>query len=252
MKDAKTMAYINMYGVLGSLQELCLFSSDAAALIKDQPPVTIVMQVRDGPALTIAFENGKCITSPGASPCEVKMNFSSFEKFNGLIDGTTKPFPSKGFTKLNFLLKVFTPLTELLPRYLRASQEDLADEAFFTASTTMMLYVITEALAQIGNHDKIGRFTAGNRKNGRLCISVKDGPAASLDVQDHTLTAEKKRPEHHDSIMEFANMELARGLFDGKVSAMAAIGSGGICMRGNIANIDNLTRLLDRVVLYLA
>ena len=47
-------------------------------------------------------------------------------------------------------------------------------------------------------------------------------------------------------------MKLARGLFDGNVSAFAAIGSGDISMRGYIANIDNLTRLLDRVVLYLS
>jgi len=180
------------------------------------------------------------------------MNFSSFEKFNGLIDGTTKPFPSKGLTKLNFLLKVFTPLTDLLPSYLRATPEDLANEAFFTASTTMMLNVITQALAQIGNHDKIGRFTAGNMKDGCICISVLDGPATSLNVRSNTLTAVKKRPDHYDSIMEFKDMKLARGLFDGNVSAMASIGNGDISMRGYIANIDNLTRLLDRVVLYLA
>jgi len=252
MKDAKTMAYINMYAILGSLQELCEFSPDAAALIKDQPPVTIVMEIKGGPALTISFKDGKCTTSPGVSPCNVKMNFSSFEKFNGLIDGTTKPFPSKGFTKLNFLLKVFTPLTELLPNYLRATPEDLADETFFTASTTMMLYVITEALAQIGNHDKIGRFTAGNMKDGCICLSVFDGPAAALNVRANTLTAAKKRPDRYGSIMEFRDMKLARGLFDGEVSSMAAIGKGDISMRGGIANIDNLTRLLDRVVLYLA
>jgi len=252
MKDPKTLAYINMYAILGSLQELCTFSPDAAALVKGQPPVTIVMQVRDGPALTIAFSDGRCTTRPGAGPCNVKLNFSSFEKFNGLIEGTTNPFPSKGFTKLGFLLKVFTPLTGILPRYLQAKPEDLADDEFFTASTTMMLCVVTEALAQIGNHDKVGRFTAGNMKNGCICLSVKDGPATSLEVRDHVLTAGKKRPEKYDSIMEFKDMKLARGLFDGQVSAMAAIGRGDISMRGYLANIDNLNHLLDRVALYLS
>jgi hypothetical protein len=152
---------------------------------------------------------------------------------------------------LKFLLNVFTPLTDILPRYLRATPEDLADETFFTASTTMMLNVITVALAQIGNHDKIGRFTAGNMKDGCICISVKDGPATTLDVRNNILTAGKSRPDKYDAIMEFKDIRLARGLFDGQLSAMASIGTGDISIRGNILNIDNLTRLLDRVVLYL-
>ena len=252
MKDTKTLAYINMYAILGSLQELCAFSPDAAALLKGQPPITIVMEIRDGPALTIAFKDGRCSTAPGVSRCDVKFNFSSFDKFNGLIDGTVSPIPSKGLTKVGFLKNVFTPLTEMLPRYLKATPEDLSDDTFFTASTTMMLCVITEALAQIGNNDKIGRFTAGNMKDGRICLSICEGPATELIVRNHTLAARKTRPEKFDSIMEFKDMRLARDLFDGKASALAAIGRGDISMRGYIANIDNLNRLLDRVAAYLA
>lgn len=252
MTDAKTLAYINMYAILGSLQELCSVSDEAAKLLKGRKPLILVMEVKDGPAMTFDFRDGGCTTRIGSGPCDVKLPFSSCEKFNGLIEGTVNPFPSKGFTKINFLLKVFTPLTEILTKYLKASPEDLRDEAFFTASTTLMLNVVTVALAQIGNHDKVGRFTASNMADGRVCLSVKNGPAAYIDVENHLLTAAKERPEKFKSIMEFRDMKLARQLFDGNVSAMACIGRGEIDIQGYIANIDNVNRLLDRVALYLA
>lgn len=252
MIDEKTRAYINMYAILGSLQELCSVSVEAAKLLKGKKPLTLVMEVKDGPAMTFDFRDGGCVTRIGSGPCDVKLPFSSCEKFNGLIDGTVSPFPSKGFTKIGFLLKVFTPLTEILTRYLKASDEDLQDEAFFEASTTMMLNVVTVALAQIGNHDKIGRFTATNMADGRVCLSVKDGPAAYVDIENHVLTAAKERPAEFKSIMEFSDMKLARRLFDGNESALACIGRGEISIWGYIANVDNLNRLLDRVALYLA
>ena len=52
--------------------------------------------------------------------------------------------------------------------------------------------------------------------------------------------------------MEFSSIELARDLFDGKVNAIACVGSGDIVMKGMISMLDNLNRILDRVALYLA
>ena len=47
------------------------------------------------------------------------MPFSSCEKFNGLIDGTVTPIPSKGFTKIGFLTGPFTKLTDRLTAFLK-------------------------------------------------------------------------------------------------------------------------------------
>ncbi len=41
MLDSKTLASINMHAILGSLQELCAFSPEAAELIRDRPPVIL-------------------------------------------------------------------------------------------------------------------------------------------------------------------------------------------------------------------
>jgi hypothetical protein len=173
-----------------------------------------------------------------------------------MIDGTVTPFPSKGFTKLGFLTKNFINLTKILENYLRAKPEDLAQNEFFTASTTIMFHLIAQAVSQIGNMDKIGRFTASNIVDGTVLLSIgnPNGGAtqAAIVVKDHQLTTIRDIPERCHAVMEFADMKLARDVFDGKVSTLGCVGKGLITMRGNLGMLDNINRILDRVALYLA
>ena len=55
-----------------------------------------------------------------------------------------------------------------------------------------------------------------------------------------------------DSPLTFRDMDTARALFDGKINAVASIGTGDVRMAGMISQIDNVNRILDRVALYLA
>ena len=116
---------------------------------------------------------------------------------------------------------------------MRPSPEDLQDRTFFEQSTTLMLYTIAVAISQIANNDKIGQFSASHIVEGEIGFG-------------------KKRCENPRAEMEFASMDLARDLFDGKINAVACIGMGAITMKGMISMIDNMNRLLDRVALYLA
>ena len=140
MVDSRTLAYINMYAVLGTLENLCELAPEAPALLTNKKPVSIGFEVKGGPSATITFKNGKCRMEQGCKNCDVKLPFSSCEKFNGLIDGTVTPIPSKGFTKIGFLLKDFTKLTDLLNKYMRPDPADLENEEFFNISTQLMLY----------------------------------------------------------------------------------------------------------------
>lgn len=178
--------------------------------------------------------------------------FLFLRKFNGLIDGTVTPIPSKGFQHIKFLLKTFTPLTDLLAKYMRPSPEDLEDRTFFEQSTTLMLYTIAVAISQIANNDKIGQFSASHIVDGEIGFGIKDGPAVTIRAKNGRLVTIKKRCENPRAEMEFASMDLARDLFDGKINAVACIGMGAITMKGMISMIDNMNRLLDRVALYLA
>lgn len=252
MTDAKTLAYINLYAVLGSLENLCALDEDARALLTNKKPITIGIEVKDGPAATITFKNGRCRMEDGIGPCDVKLPFSSCEKFNGLIDGTVTPIPSKGFKHIGFLLKEFTPLTDLLSKYMRPDPEDLKDERFFNISTSLMFYTIAVAIAQIGNNDEIGKFSADHMVDGDILMSIKDGPQATIRVRNHRLITVKQGTDKPRALMEFDNIKLARDLFDGKVNSVACVGEGKIRMGGMISMVDNMNRILDLVGLYLA
>ena len=251
MKDTRTLAYINLFAILGAIPYLCELDEESAELIRGES-VSIGFAVKGGPEATLFFGGGKCRMVPGVERCEVKLPFSSCEKFNGLIDGTVTPIPTKGFAKINFLLKKFTKLTDRLSMYLRPEPEALENPEFFRISTTIMFHVIVEAIAQIGNEDRIGQVSASSIVDGTAKLAISGGPAAGLACRNPRLTAIHRDPETFLSYMEFQDMRLARGLFDGEVDALPAVGQGQIRIGGQISQVDNINRTLNRVAIYLA
>lgn len=249
--DQRTLAFINLYAVLGTLPELCRQSLQAQAYLRNQN-VRLGIGVKDGPAATLVFENGTCRLEEGVENCTIKLPFSSPAKFNGMIDGTVTPIPIKGLTKIGFLTGPFRKITDLLTRYLRASEKDLEDPRFFETSTKLMFHLIVEALAQIGNEDPVGRASASYIVDGKIKLSISGGPCAHLVAQNHRLTAVQADCDDSLSLMEFADLRLARALFDGKVNAVACVGTGQVRVEGMISQLDNINRILDRVALYLA
>lgn len=253
--DTKTMAYINLFGVLGALPSLCELSQEARDIISGKT-ISIGIEVKGGPAGVLHFEDGKMRVTQGCDKCDIKLPFGSAEKFNGMIDGTVTPIPSKGFTKIGFLLGPFIKLTDLLSKYLRPTEEDLKDEQFFRTSTLLMFHVITGAVAQIGNEDKVGRASASYIVDGNIRMAITEGgvvlTAAHIAAKDHRLTTVHTDTDAPMSYMEFEGVHNARGLFDGVASSFTLICDGKLRMGGMISQLDNVNRILDRVGLYLA
>ncbi len=249
--DERTLAFINLHAVLGGLAKLCELDGGCHRLIAGKK-IAIGITVKGGPEGTIRFENGVCTVTPGVDKCDIKLPFGSCKKFNGLIDGTVTPIPSKGFTKIPFLLGEFTKLTDKLTEYLRPEPEKLEDEQFFTVSTTIMFHLILDAIVQIGNEDKVGRASASYIVNGDVRMAIQGGPEGYIHARDHVLTAVHSPCEHPTSMMVFASMRDARDLFDGKVNGVVCVGSGKVRMGGMISMVDNVNRILDRVSMYLA
>ena len=176
MTDARTLAYINMYAVLGTLENLCELDDKAKEIIsKLENPVSLAFDVKDGPSATLTFSKKGCRMEDGVnSKCDIKIPVSSCDKFNKIIDGVVTPIPTKGLTKINFLLKTFTALTDRLTEVMRPSAEALKDPDFFRLNTLCTFYTVSVAISQIANQDAIGKFSASNIVDGDVQISIKE------------------------------------------------------------------------------
>lgn len=253
MKEAKAMAYVNMYGVLATLENLCEIDDEAKAILKElKKPVSLCFDVTDGPCCTFNFTNDGCKMSEGSYGCTCKMNFSSPEKFNALIDESKPGIPVKGAVQvLSFLLGPFTKLTNRMTELLRPNEENLKDRAFFEESTILTFYTIAGAISALANSDSISKQSALYTVDGDVSMGIKDVCYATIRVSNHTFRTVKEKAQTPRAIMEFADIDLAYGLFTGTASTMAELCAGKIYMSGMISMVDNLNRILDRVAVYL-
>ena len=208
--------------------------------------------MKGGPVGTLVFKDGACRMVVGDAKAKIKLPFATPEKFNGLIDGTVTPIPSRGLLQVGFLLKKFMPLTDILTKYLRAEPEALADRAFFEKSPELMLGVIARAVCQLANPDKVSRASASYIVDGRIKIEIGGGPCQFIDVEDHFLALSDSIEDRFTSYMKFKDSDTARDLCDGRINAVAAVGLGDVMVGGMISQVDNVNRILDRVSLYLA
>lgn len=254
-KDQTVLAHCNLFGVFGAIPELLRVDGEARALVENQK-ISIGFFIKNGPCATLRFENGTASLTEGCRGCTIKLYFPSCKKFNDMIDGVGMPIPVSGFHRLGFLLKNFTKLTDILTAYLRPKEGALEDSEFLKKSTQLMLHVIAGAVAQVGNVDHIGMFSASNIVDGDIVLKIgdptADGTAVAVRAENHRLTVLSEIPEIAFSEMCFASYETARALFDGKINAVAAVGTGKVRIYGMISQIDNVNRILDRVSVYLA
>lgn len=254
MKESKAMAYVNMYGVLGCLENLCAVDEPAKAILRElAKPVSLCFSVKNGPCCTFHFTKEGCKMTEGDAGCTAKMHFASPEAFNNLIDKSTPGIPTKNpVVVLQFLLGPFTKLTNRLTELLRPSQEALQDRVFFEESTILTLYTIAGAISALANTDSISRISAEYTVDGEISLGIKDSAKVTILVKDHHFTTIKEPARNPRAIMEFASIDLAAGLFAGQVSTINEMCKGTIYLRGMISMLDNVNRILDRVSVYLA
>jgi len=70
MIETKAMAFVNMYGVLGALENLCQIDSEAKEILKGlKKPVSLCFCVKDGPCCTFHFTKEGCRMTEGESGC---------------------------------------------------------------------------------------------------------------------------------------------------------------------------------------
>ena len=254
MIEQKALAFANMYGVLGALEKLCELDSKAKeALQKLKKPISLCFQVKDGPCRTFHFDKNGCKITEGEDAPDCKMNFSSPEKFNLMINESKPGIPVKGAIKLiKFLTGTFTELTNRLTELLRPSDEALNDRAFFEESTLLTMYTVAGAISGLANSDSIAMISAGNTVDGEVALGVKDKAQVTIRVNNHRFETVYAAAQNPRAVMEFADIDLAYGLFNGTVSTINEMCKGNIRLAGVLSMVDNINRILDRVSLYLA
>lgn len=253
MKDARAMAFVNMYGILGTLENLCAMDEKAKTVLAElKTPVSLCFQVKNGPCCTFHFTKEGCRMTEGDAGCTCKMQFSTPEKFNALIDESKPGLPVKNPVQvLSFLLGTFSKLTDRLTELLRPGEEALKDRTFFEESTILTMYTIAGAISALANNDPISMISAEYTVDGEVSLGIKDAVQVSIVVKDHHFTTVKAPAKNPRAIMEFASIDLAHGLFTGQVSTINEMCRGTIYLRGMISMVDNINRILDRVNVYL-
>ena len=254
MTDTRAMAFVNLYGVLATLENLCAMDQKAKAILsKLTKPVSLCFDVKNGPCGTLHFTKGGCRFTEGSEGCTCKMSFPSPKAFNDLIDHSKPGIPVKNPVQvLSFLLGPFTALTNRLTEILRPSADALKDRAFFELNTTLTFYTIVGGISALANTDPISKISAGNTVDGDIHLGISGVAAATIRVKDHHFTTIKEAASNPRAKMEFADIDLANSLFAGTASTINELCKGRIRLAGMISMVDNVNRILDRIAVYLA
>lgn len=250
MPDDLTRGCINLHAVLRNLEDLCELDPYSQAVIKDRT-LSILFTAKNIPPALLSFNKGKCKMIKGTGPHDIKLYFKSPQHFNRMIDGTAKPIPLKGFTRISFLTNEFSRLAERLVYYLKPTDQLLQDKNYREINTILTVYTAFYALAEIGNNDPIGRLNAARIAEGAIEISITGGPEICLIAQNGKLEVKKGREPEARAFMIFDSLDTANGILNGRLDSYACIGDGKLEIKGYIPMVDNMNKLLAQVAAYL-
>ena len=108
MTETKALAYVNMYGVLGTLENLCAMDMEAKQILNTlKRPVSLCFSVKDGPCCTYHFTKEGCRMTEGDAGCSSKMVFSSPEAFSIPDAGNEKSIFSSCPARMVILSGIF-------------------------------------------------------------------------------------------------------------------------------------------------
>jgi len=255
MIEQRALSYVNMWGILGSLEKLCELDDTAKAYLKKmKKPISLCFSVKGGPVNTFHFSPNGCTITEGDIGCNRKMVFRSSEAFNRMISENKPGIPVKNIIgTLAFLAGPFSKLTERLSTVLQASEDDLQNDPKLLEENTMMtLYVLAGAIPALANHDSISKISAEGTVDGEVSLGIRDKAYVTVKVKNHKFSFVRKKAEKPRAIMEFADIGLAHGLFTGTVSTINEMCKGTLRLAGMLSMVDNINRILDRVSVYLA
>ncbi|MBI9106518.1 MAG: hypothetical protein JEZ04_07200 [Spirochaetales bacterium] len=251
MPDSSVKARCNLFAVLRGIEYLLDNDAECKKLVEGTD-LAIQFNIKDGPKGNLSIRDGKALMKSGKHKSSMILYFTSPEHFNKMIDGNANPIPLTGFHKIGFLTGPFMKLADKLNYYLRPEGDLLSDPDYFRMNTEITAYTAFFALAEIGNHDRMGRLSSAAMPDGILQVQIEDGIGIFINVEKGRLTCNKGIHDKPRAILSFRNLDAAHRVLNGKLDTYTGLGNGEMSMRGFIPMLDNMNPILDLVPVYLS
>ncbi|MHA6533244.1 hypothetical protein [Paenibacillus sp. BAC0078] len=243
----ETKAAVNLYAVLGNLEELCRLDPISASLIQDKRN-TIRFKIRNGPSADLIIADGSCSMREPGGAASIVLYFRSPEHFNRMIEGAASPIPLRGLTRLGFLTKEFTALSKRLEYYLKPSGELLLDSDYFAIHTRLLLNTAAYAVACIGSYDGIGQRIAARIPDGVISISIAEsGQQVFLHCVKGRLKAMKSTSSVPGAFMIFDTVQSANDVLSERADVHELIVTERLKLKGMLPMIQHMNDILAKV-----
>jgi hypothetical protein len=245
-------AGVNLYAVLKNIEKLVVLDSEIKELTKDWD-VSIKFKIRKGPVASVKFKDGKCTVIRGSfKKVDVVLFFMSVKHLNNMFDGNGTPIPLKGFTKLGFLDKEFSKVTDKLEYYLKPTPELLKDKSYHEINTIFTLTTAVYALPVVMEFDPKAKLTGSHLTKGSLLIQVVNGPSAFIKTGKNFIEVSSGDSSSASCEMQIKNIDIANRFFSGQVDIFSAIAKEDIKIVGQTFLLDSVGLILDRIPIYVS
>lgn len=249
----KAKAFVNFYAAIGALEQYVELDAKAKEIAAKQD-IAVRFNVKNGPDGVVLFKDGRVKVMPyQGTPVDIDLYMSSPEKFNAVVDGTGMPIPKKGlFKTLAFMGKPTSPfslLTDEMARIMRLTEFEGYEQK--KLSTILAFNAMAAAIAEVGNHDEIAKYSMERMLDGEISIEIRDVCSITLLKKDGKLTCIKKKSERPRALMIFDSIDSAQGLISGELDAMSCVSAGTLITKGHMLMLENLNKILNVVPKYL-
>ncbi|MGD2207341.1 MAG: aminotransferase class III-fold pyridoxal phosphate-dependent enzyme [Anaerolineae bacterium] len=241
-------------GILPLMEDLVEYDQAAAAAIAGQDLV-LQFEVKDGPIGHLEIREGKIRHGVGRHPHpDVRLTFKTPGLLNRLFDGEdVRPGIRKGFTRLGFLTKTFPILAERLEYYMEGEGQNAKGPEANLFLVKLGLHAMLGGMTAVAADDPSLADVAAATPAGTLLVTVlPDGPQGTFAKVPRNggyefVSTWGQPVEQPNAVMEFTSLDVARRLIDGQLSAVVAIGTGEMRIRGHLPLIDKVNVFLTRL-----
>ncbi len=248
--DQTLQASIFLNGVLPLMENLVDYDQEAADAIAGKNLV-LQFDVKHGPAAYLEMKDSAIRHGVGIHPHpDLWLTFPTAERFNRLMAGDKiTPGIRKGFTRLNFLTERFPRLGKRLNYYLQGDGQQAEGPEARQFLVKLGIRIMLGGMVAVANDDPSLAQIAEATPVGTLMVNVlPDGPTGTFTKSaDNFFSTTFDQPvEHPNAVMELASLDAAKQLIDGDLSAVVAIGTGDVRVRGFIPLIEKVNIFLGR------